>query len=163
MKDQTQTTQEAPRPSQSRKKPSPRQRKAAIAIVENATKDKPLPTGQVLESVGYGEGLQNQPNRVLESAGFKAAMGELGLTENLIATSLVADIKKKKGKRYHELKMGAEILGMVKRAPEEPPKGPTNATYNFIFSAETQAEVKAIEERIKAQLLRKNELPTPQS
>lgn len=159
MKDQTQT-KKAPRQS---RKPSPRQKKAAVAIVENAMSAQPKPTGQVLENVGYSAGIAENPSVVTESAGFKEAMKELGLTENLIATSLVADIKKKKGKRYHELKLGAEILGMVKRAPEEPPKGPTNATYNFIFSAETQAEVKAIEERIKAQLLRKNELPTPQS
>lgn len=130
-------------------------------MVENALAAKPLPTGQVLADVGYGTIVQD-PSRITESQGFKTAMADLGLTEDLIATSLVADIKKKKGKRYHELKLGAEILGMVKRAPEEPPKGPTNATYNFIFSAETQAQVKALEEQIKARLIQKHE-PTPQS
>lgn len=159
MTDQTKT--KVIKGARSSRKPSPRQRKAAVAVVENAMSDKPKPTGQVLADVGYGTIVQD-PSRITESIGFKTAMGELGLTEDLIATSLVADIKKKKGKRYHELKLGAEILGMVKRAPDESPKTPTNATYNFIFSAETQAEVKAIEERIKAQLLRKHE-PTPQS
>ena len=38
--------------------------------------------------------------------------------------------------------------------PEDKPK--SSNTYNFLFSAETQAEVKLIEDRIKAQLINAN-------
>lgn len=137
--------------------PRPRQRKAAQAVVKNLTIDTPKPLGEVLRSVGYGTGLQSQPNRVIESAGFKQALREMGLTEELITTSLVEDIEKKKQNRVQEMKLGAEILGMVKREPEQI-KPQQATTYNFIFSAETQADVKEIEDRIKERLTQPNKL-----
>ncbi len=103
-----------------------------------------------MKSVGYGTGLQNQPKRVLESEGFKAALAEFGLTEELITTALVSDINKKPQKRVQELKLGAEILGMVKR--EETPRSDVKNTYNFIFSTEVQEKVKVINEDIKRML-----------
>lgn len=45
---------------------------------------KPLPVGEVLKSVGYGTGLQNQPKRVLESEGFQEILSKY-LPEDLIA------------------------------------------------------------------------------
>jgi hypothetical protein len=105
----------------------------------------------VLKSVGYGTGLQNQPKRVLESEGFKAALEEFGLTEELITTSLVSDIKKKPEKRVQELKLGAEILGMVKREDKQPLE--QRNTYNFIFNAEVQSKVKLLNEDIKRMLI----------
>lgn len=57
--------------------PTARQRKAAKATVENMQLESPKPAGEVLKSVGYGTGLQNQPKRVLESEGFKEALHEL--------------------------------------------------------------------------------------
>lgn len=105
----------------------------------------------MLKSVGYGTGLQNQPKRVVESEGFKAALEEFGLTEELITTALVSDIKKKPEKRVQELKLGAEILGMVKR--EEKPVDNSKTTYNFIFSPEVQNRVRDINEDIKKMLI----------
>ena len=131
--------------------PRPRQRKAAKAVVENLQSKHPLPIGEVLRSVDYGTGLQHNPNRVIESAGFKQALREMGLTEELITTALVEDIEKKKGGRVQELKLGAEILGMVKREEQPPQKGNTN--YTFIFNEQAQTEIKEMEARIKATLL----------
>jgi hypothetical protein len=105
----------------------------------------------VLKSVGYGTGLQNQPKRVIESGGFKAALKEFGLTEQLITNALVEDIKAKPKKRVQELKLGAEILGMVKR--DEPPVDNSKTTYNFIFSPEVQSRVQTINEDIKKMLI----------
>ena len=74
------------------KTPTPRQKKGAKAVIENLMRDKPIGVGEVLKSVGYGTGLQNQPKRVLQSEGFKVALAEYGLTEELITTSLVEDV-----------------------------------------------------------------------
>ncbi len=128
--------------------------------MENLQRSNPLPTGQVLGSVGYGSGLQHNPNRVLESEGFKKALAEFGLTEELITVSLVEDIKAKPKARVKELGLGAEILGMKKRE-FEPPKSAVSATYNFIFSSEVQAKVKQINEEIKSQLIHVETTETP--
>lgn len=137
-----------------RKRPTPRQRKAARAVADNLLSEKPLSTGQVLESVGYGKIVQD-PKRILETPGFKQALYDLGLTENLITSSLVEDIKDKPKNRLGELKLGAELLGMVRKDPEIPQDKNSNTTYNFIFSPENQADVKAMEEKIKARLIQK--------
>lgn len=157
MTDQTQITVRAKRS----RKPSNKQRKAAVAVVENAASAQPRTNAEVLASVGYGTIVQD-PKRILESPGFKLALKELGLTPSLVTASLVHDIHKKPKKRYHELKLAAEILGMVKKGPEEPPKSPHTATYNFIFAGDTQAAIQAINAQIKAKLLQKHET-TPQS
>lgn len=108
----------------------------------------------MLKNVGYGRGLQIQPKRVLESKGFKIALAELGLTEDLVTTALVEDINGKPRDRVRELKLGAEILGMVKRDdPDDKPRS-THTTYNFMFSAETKEKVKQIEDSIKAELIK---------
>ena len=140
-----------------KRSPTPRQRKAAKAIVENLQSATPIPTGQVLESVGYGFGLANSPHRVLEGDGFKQALREMGLTEELVTTSLVEDIKEKPQARLGELRLAAEILGINKREDAPPAPSQGGNTYNFLFSPESRAEVAALEERIKARLLKQNE------
>jgi len=139
-----------------KKTPSPRQLKAAKAIFKNLAKDNPASIGVVLKSVGYGFGLQNSPKRVLESQGFKQAIRNLGLTEEFITTALVDDLKAKPANRIQELKLGAEILGMVKREDESDKPKAQNTTYNFIFSPENQADIKIIEEKIKQRLINPN-------
>jgi len=132
--------------------PTPKQRLAAKAVVENLSIDKPKTLGEVLENVSYGK-ISKQPSRILQSDGFKQALYDLGLTEELITTSLVEDIKEKPKARLGELKLGAEILGMVKRE-DETPKSQNNNTYNFIFSKEVQTEIVMIEEKIKQLLIK---------
>lgn len=119
--------------------------------MENLQAVSPLPVGTVLESSGYTEKTALTPNVVIESIGFKQALRDLGLTEELITSSLVSDIKSKPEKRIQELKLGAEILGMVKREDEQP-KG-INNTYNFLFSPEVQNEIRNIDNIIKQRLI----------
>lgn len=123
----------------------------AKAVVENMMLDNPKPLGEVMADNGYGSGAIHTPSIVTESQGFKAALAEMGLTEDLVTTSLVEDIKGKPKQRIQELKLGAEILGMVKREADVPPSE-TKTTYNFIFDANVQGEVKKMEERIKSLL-----------
>lgn len=131
--------------------PRPRQRKAAKAVVENLLSNDPQPTGAVLASVGYSQGVTETPSIVTDSLGFKQALRDMGLTEELITTSLVEDIRIKKQSRLGELRLGAELLGLSK--PKDEPVAPKqNTTYNFIFNAETQAEIKAMEDKIKERL-----------
>lgn len=68
-----------------------KQKKVALKIVENSAKDRPQSAGQVLKSVGYGTGLQNQPKRVLESEGVKQELEILGFTEEN-AMTVVSEI-----------------------------------------------------------------------
>ena len=126
--------------------PTPRQKKGAKALMDNLLKDKPESVGMVLKSVGYGTGLQNQPKRVLQSEGFKTALEEYGLTEELITTSLVEDIKAKPKARVKELGLGADILGMRKR--EEPDKPKSTNVYNFIFNEQFKEKVKPLEDAL---------------
>lgn len=134
--------------------PTPRQRKGAKAVVENALLDKPKPLGEVLQKVGYGH-IAEHPVRIVQSQGFKMALAEFGLTEELITTSLVEDIKAKPKARVKELSLGAEILGMKKKELEEPPKSNT-ITYINIFNPQTQADIKEIDDKIKARLTQLN-------
>ena len=61
---------------------TPRQKKAVDALITNLQAPHPKSTGQVLKSVGYGTGLQNQPKRVLESDGVKDELKRLGFDED---------------------------------------------------------------------------------
>lgn len=119
--------------------------------MDNFLAGKPITTGQLLVNAGYGKGVAKTPERVIESQGFKESLAEFGLTEELITSALVSDIKAKPEKRTQELKLGAEILGMVKR--EEKPVDNSKTTYNFIFSPEVQNRVKDINENIKQMLI----------
>ena len=56
---------------------TPRQELAAKKIVENLKSDKPLDKGEILENVGYSEGIAKSPNVVLESKGFKEILDKL--------------------------------------------------------------------------------------
>lgn len=132
-----------------------RQKLAAKAIVENLQLDNPKHLGEVLESVGYPSVSAETPARIIESLGFKQALYDLGLTEELISSALVEDIEAKPANRVQELRLGAQILKMVDKPEPVRPTG-ENTTYNFIFSKPVQEDVREIEDRIKAKLLQKH-------
>ena len=134
------------------KKPTPKQRIAARKIIENLYSNAPKDLGEILENIGYSKSIASNPQMVTESIGFKKALNDLGLTDELITTALVDDIKAKPKNRIQELKLGAEILKMVKKE-EEPPKLTQNTTYNFIFSKEIQEQIRISNEIIKAKLI----------
>ena len=127
-----------------------RQRRLAIEMVKNGERAKPLTQKQVMVDVGYGK-ISKHPRKVMESIGYMQAIRDLGLTEDLVVSSLYEDIQKKPQNRVKELTLASSILGMIKR--EEVLDKPTNTTYNFLFSAETQASIKDIEDKIKERLL----------
>ena len=78
--------------------------------------DKIVETGgnvtRAMKEAGYPPTTYNNPKVLTESKGFKELMKEYGLTEGLIAKSLVEDIEKKPQNRLGELRLGAEIIGL---------------------------------------------------
>lgn len=135
-----------------RRKPNIRQRRAAKLVIDNMTAEEPRPITALIEEAGYAPSVAHNAVQVTESDGFKQAMRGFGLTEELIASALTTDIKEKPGSRVAELRLGADVLGMVKRDPE-PTKPSTNTTYNFIFSDKVQERVRVIDAEIKDLLI----------
>lgn len=84
-----------------------KQRKAIEAMVENGGKVSPA-----MKAAGYSEKTAVNPSKLTESKGFKELMEEYGLTDELIVTSLVADIKAKPGSRTPELTLASKIKGL---------------------------------------------------
>lgn len=91
-----------------------KQKNLARLAIENPT----LPKGKLVELGSYGKVVQSQPGKVLDSVGYKQALAEYGLTEELITSSLVYDINAKPKRRVRELELGSDILGMRKRAEQ---------------------------------------------
>ena len=73
-------------------------------------------TASAMREAGYGPGMVNNSQVLMRSPGFKQALADCGLTEDLVASSLVADIKAKPAKRVEELKLAASILRMTGNA-----------------------------------------------
>ncbi len=79
----------------------------------------------------YAPSVVRKPQVLTESKGYKEVLEEYGLTEELVTTALVADIKAKPKKRFLELSLGSEILGMKKRGEPENSRPPQ--TTNIII------------------------------
>lgn len=94
-----------------------KQKRAVKKILENPR----LPLGEVMRQSGYSPQTALNPQDLTESKGFKQALAENGLTEAFITTALVSDIKAKPRKRFFELSLGAEILGMKKKLETNTP------------------------------------------
>lgn len=151
------------------KPPTPKQRKAAKAIVKNLLSDQPEPECKVLANVGYSKGITETPSIVINSEGFKNALSETGLREalveqginptkiaekiNVLLDATTGENEKPDVNAIDKgLKHATAIYGIV----DDKPKNTGGNTYNFIFSDETKAEVKKIEDVIKAKLIQQN-------
>jgi hypothetical protein len=102
--------------------PTPRQRKLAKAMSDNIRQDVKTETVKALMvKTGYSESQALKPFAILRGQGFLKAMAELGLTQELVTSSLVKDIEAKPGRRAFELSIAAKILGLDKRVVEDAP------------------------------------------
>ena len=100
-------------------------------LAKNIVKNKMLPPSKrknkttLVESSGYTkiQALKKQ-KEIMESKGvqkeIKLILKQAGLTEELIAESLVYDIENKPKKRVHELSLASEILGMKQHKEQAP-------------------------------------------
>ena len=68
--------------------------------------------GKAMIAAGYTPATAKTPQKLTQSEGYKELMKQYGLTENLVATSLVEDIIAKPKARVKELGLAADILGM---------------------------------------------------
>ena len=85
-----------------------KQEKALDNMVENG--------GNVVKAMidaGYTKATAKTPQKLTESKGFKELCEENGLTDNLLLSALVSDIKKKVGNRKAELELGFKIKGRL--------------------------------------------------
>jgi len=70
--------------------------------------------GNALVKAGYSEITAKTPKRVTETRGFRQLCNESGLTEKLVITALVEDIKNKPGDRIREIITVCRMLGLFK-------------------------------------------------
>lgn len=143
--------------------PTPRQRKVAVALVKNLLQKEPSPTCQVLESVGYGTGLQNSPHRVLESEGVKIAIAEIGLKEALISQGinpkriaekidvLLNGVDREGNNDYTAIDKGLKHATAIYGITEET-KNTTNV-YNFVNNPMFLEKIKSYDTNYKNQVL----------
>lgn len=82
----------------SNRPPSERQRRVAKALIDNITLDEPKTGGEMLEEVGFSDGIVKSPGRVLNSEGVQKALAEMGFTVEK-ADSTVLSIMNNDGER----------------------------------------------------------------
>lgn len=93
--------------------PTIRQRKVARKVAEAIQNGNDYMTAkEILVDVGYGTGLQNQPNRVLQSVGTIVALEELGFTEEN-AKNVVSHILKDETARHGDRLKAADMVFKV--------------------------------------------------
>ena len=85
-----------------------KQKKAVERLVENRGN-----VSKSMREAGYDETTAKNPKNLTESKGFMELLDEYGLTENLIVTSLVEDIKSKPQNRKAELELAAKLRQML--------------------------------------------------
>lgn len=124
--------------------PTIRQKRAAKIAADNVSQNLHKSQKDILLEAGYDISTAEKPQLVTETKGYKAELARYGLTEELVTTALVDDIKAKPARRVPELNLAADILNMRRKTPDDKP------TINIaIFTTEQQARIAAriIEQR----------------
>lgn len=116
--------------------PTVQQRRAAKALVGIGGKPKTT-IAAALREAEYSAAIVDNPQKVTQSKGFKDALAEFGLTEELITCALVDDIKAKPKRRVRELELGSDLLQMRKRDNDVN----TQIIYNVINYAQMDERV----------------------
>lgn len=89
----------------------------------------------------------------MEKETLKSALEKQGITPEKIALKVDELLENEDPNAIDKgLKHATAIYGVEEEKPRQ-----NNNTYNFLFSTETQAEIKAIEDKIKAKLLEKRD------
>ena len=82
---------------------------------------KVLTRKELVAKGGYGKVVQEDPQKALQTEGYKQALAEYGLTQELVSCALVDDIERlgdDKQRRHQELKLAGDWLGMSKAEKE---------------------------------------------
>ena len=115
-------------------------------------------TRAMLEA-GYAPATVNNPSNLTKSKGFRTILEKAGLTENLVATALVEDIKNKPQNRSRELALASDILGL-RQTGTTLQQANINAQYHispqeFLSNPIYQEAVKRFEDDLKKLLIQK--------
>lgn len=105
-----------------------KQRRAAEKLVENGGN-----VSQAMIDAGYSPATAHNPSKLTERKGFQDLCDDLGLTENLLVTALVSDIKKKPKNRKAELELAFKVRGKLSDNPN------SNKTLVLVVTGETAA------------------------
>lgn len=108
-----------------------RARKLAKEFMDNLGSNRGTTTQQLMLRAGYAPASAKAQTPILRGAGFIQAMAELGLTQELVTSSLVTDILEKPQHRAFELSIAAKILGLDRRVDDTPSQ--TMAIQNAII------------------------------
>lgn len=106
-----------------------KQKRAVRKILENPRMG--VSTIMKLPEVGYSPNTAVDPRNLTDSKGFRVAMAEYGLTEELLTKSLVSDIKAKEENRKAELELGYKVLGLLN--PDNPLTQPPITNFTQII------------------------------
>ncbi len=68
---------------------------------------------QAMRDAGYKETTINNPSNLTKSQAFQDMCEESGLTDTLLLSALIEDIKDKKGNKKAELELGFKIKGRL--------------------------------------------------
>lgn len=132
-----------------------RQKKLAKAVVENSQSKEPMNKMQLVASVGYSDLVaEKKATEILTSKGVKEELEVLGFDEQTakeVTSGIMIDETNEPKDRLKAAEMVFKVHGSFKES--EKPSDNKGNTYNFLFSADVQKDVKEIEERIKAKLL----------
>ena len=85
-----------------------KQRKAFKAIIENHRS-----VSGAMRDVGYAATTATVPRNLVKSKGWLELCDEMGLTDELLTTALVDDIKAKPQNRTSELQLGFKVRGKL--------------------------------------------------
>jgi hypothetical protein len=132
---------------------TPKQRKVAKLLIENATLDKPLNGGQIVENSGYGESMKLYPARVIDTIGVEKALEEYGFTEDN-AKRVVTDILlNPEADNAHRLKAASEVFKVKGSYAAEKTQSVNLNLQGHVDSNGMEALRQEYEEKLKAKLL----------
>ena len=130
---------------------TPRQKKVAGLLIENANLDKPLNGGEILQKAGYNENLSRHPAKVIESIGVQEELESSGFTESNAKTIVSEIMLNPDAKDADRLKAGDMVFKVTGTyAPEK------KAVVNLHIDAtnkEAQDIADKYEEELKGKLL----------
>ncbi|MEK7180012.1 MAG: hypothetical protein AAB706_00895 [Patescibacteria group bacterium] len=131
-----------------------RQKGIAKLIIENATLDKPLNGGEIVEKGRYSKSMQIKPSLVLESAGVQEALEDYGFNDDnakKVVSEILLNPKIKPDTRINAAKEVFKVRGSY--AAEKT----TSLNLNVEARIEDKSGLEALreeyEEKLKAKLI----------
>lgn len=125
-----------------------KQRRVAKLIIENATLDKPMTGGEIVEKSGYGESMKLYPARIIDTEGVKEALNDYGFSEDN-AKMVVAEILLKQDARDADRLKAADMVFEV-QGSKAPAK--TINLHGQVGNEDVDALRAEYEEKLRAKL-----------